>query len=269
MRDLVLFILISVSVASCQKNVVTGRSQLLLVDEVELQKLSLQQYHDFLSKNKIVGPGFSTDQARVERVGKRLAHAIGVYYTNQGKPEVVKDFHWEFNLVENKEANAWCMPGGKVVVYTGLLPIASNDDALAVVMGHEIAHALADHGNERMSQAILQQLGGEALSVALINKPGLTRDLFLQAYGVGSTLGGTLPFSRKQELEADRYGLIMAALAGYDPSEAVVFWQAMAKHAEGRSSPEWLSTHPSDEKRIEQVRIYVVEAKKYYNPKNQ
>jgi predicted Zn-dependent protease len=260
---------LSLSIVSCQKNAVTGRQQLLLVDEGELQKLSLQQYHDFLTKNKVVPVGSTRDQERVSRVGKRLATAIEGYYAQQGKADLVKDYKWEFNLVDNKEVNAWCMPGGKVVVYTGLLPVAANDASLAVVMGHEIAHALAQHGNERMSQAMMQQLGGEALSVVMISKPAVTRDIFLNAYGVGSTLGGTLPFGRKQELEADRYGLIMAALAGYDPHEAIAFWQAMSRANQGQQPPEWLSTHPSDATRIGKVKEYADEAMKYYKPENQ
>jgi len=269
MRTIVLSLLLAFSISSCQKNAVTGRQQLLLVDEGELQKLSLQQYHDFLSKNKVVPAGSTKDQERVNRVGQRLAKAIGLYYAQQGKSEVVKDYKWEFNLVENKEANAWCMPGGKVVVYSGLLPVAANDASLAVVMGHEIAHALAQHGNERISQALMQQLGGEALSVVMISKPALTRDIFLNAYGVGSTLGGTMPFGRKQELEADRYGLILAALARYDPHEAISFWQSMAKANQGQQPPEWLSTHPSDATRIEKVKSYADEAMKYYKTDSQ
>ena len=269
MRTFFLFFLFALSIVSCQKNAVTGRQQLLLVDEGELQKLSLQQYQEFLSKNKVVPAGSTKDQERVSRVGRRLATAIGSYYAQQGKADLVKDYKWEFNLVDNKEANAWCMPGGKVVAYTGLLPVAANDASLAVVMGHEIAHALAQHGNERMSQAMMQQLGGEALSVVMISKPALTRDIFLNAYGVGSTIGGTMPFGRKQELEADRYGLIMAALAGYDPREAIAFWQAMAKANQGQAPPEWLSTHPSDATRIEKVKGYAGEAMRYYKPENQ
>ena len=269
MRKLFPFLFLAISMAACQKNAVTGRSQLLLVDEGELQKLSLQQYNEFLSKNKVVPKGSGKDQERVSRVGQRLAAAIADFYAGQGKGDVVKDYHWEFNLVENKEVNAWCMPGGKVVVYTGLLPIARTDAELAVVMGHEITHALAQHGNERMSQSLVQQLGGEALSVVMVSKPAVTRDIFLQAYGVGTTLGGTLPFGRKQELEADRYGLIMAAVAGYDPREAVGFWQAMAKANEGQQPPEWLSTHPADATRIEKVKDYTIEALKYYKPVNQ
>jgi len=217
----------------------------------------------------VVPEGASKDQERVSRVGKRLAAAIRGYYAQLGKGDLVKDYAWEFNLVENKEANAWCMPGGKVVVYTGLLPLASHDASLAVVMGHEIAHALAQHGNERMSQAMLEQMGGEALSVVMISKPALTRDIFLNAYGVGANLAGTLPFNRKQELEADRYGLIMAALAGYDPREAIGFWQAMARENQGKQPPEWLSTHPSDATRIEKVKAYSEEAMKYYKPVSQ
>jgi predicted Zn-dependent protease len=159
------------------------------------------------------------------------------------------------------------MPGGKVVVYTGLLPVTQNEAALAVVMGHEIAHAIATHGNERMSQGILQQLGGVALSVAVANKPNETQNLFLQSYGIGSTVLGTLPFSRKQETEADKFGLIFSAMAGYNPNEAIPFWQRMAKASEGaQKPPEFLSTHPSDETRIANMQKFIPEAMKFYKP---
>jgi predicted Zn-dependent protease len=141
---------------------------------------------------------------------------------------LLKGYEWEFNLVDNKDINAWAMPGGKVVVYTGILPITQNEEGLAVVLGHEIAHAIAQHGNERMSQQLVQQLGGMALQVALANKPQQTQDIFLTSYGIGSTVGAILPFSRKEELEADKFGLFFSAMAGYNPQEAVPFWQRMA-----------------------------------------
>ncbi len=160
------------------------------------------------------------------------------------------------------------MPGGKIVVYTGLLPITQNEAALAVVMGHEVAHALAKHGNERMSQATAQQLGGVALSVAVANKTPEAQNLFLQAYGLGTTLGGTLPFSRKHELEADKFGLIYAALAGYNPQEAIPLWERMAKMSNGQKPPEFMSTHPAEATRIEKLKEMMPEALKYYKPIN-
>lgn len=251
---------------SCQKNTITGRNQLILVNEQELQQMSSQEYKTFLSKNKVVSTGGSRDKERVVTVGKRIAEAVQRFVTTQGKPELLQGYAWEFNLVESPEVNAWCMPGGKVVVYTGLLPIAQNDTGLAVVMGHEIAHAVARHGNERMSQSLLQQMGGVALAVAVANKPAETQSIFMDAYGIGSTVGGTLPFSRKHELEADRYGLIFAAMAGYHPRAAVAFWERMAKANSGQKPPEMLSTHPSDETRIAKIREYAQEAMKYYKP---
>jgi predicted Zn-dependent protease len=255
---------------SCQKNSITGRKQLILVSESELQQMSTEQYQSFLSKNRVIPSAGSKDAEMVKRVGTRISRAITDFYTQQGKAELLSGYKWEFNLVDDKSVNAWCMPGGKVVVYTGLLPVAQNDTYLAVVMGHEIAHALAQHGNERMSQGLVQELGGVALSVAMANQPSATQELFMDAYGIGSTVGGVLPFSRKQELEADRYGLIFSAMAGYDPREAVPFWEKMSKVGGSENKPpEFLSTHPSDETRISKVREYANEALKYYktNPR--
>jgi len=254
-----------ISFSSCQKNKITGRNQLLLVSESEVNAMALQEYKSFLSKNPVVPKGASADQQMVVRVGQRIASAITSYYKKVGKSELLNGYQWEFNLVESKDVNAWCMPGGKVVVYTGILPVTQTETSLAVVMGHEIAHALALHGNERMSQGLAQQFGGAVLSAALASKPAETQELFLAAYGVGSTVGVLLPYSRKQELEADQYGLIFAAMAGYDPREAEAFWQRMAKLNTGQKPPEWLSTHPSDETRIEKVKQYAKDAMKYYN----
>jgi predicted Zn-dependent protease len=255
---------------SCHKNTVTGRKQLILLNESELQQMANTEYRSFLGKNKVVSQGGSRDQEMVARVGRKIADAVTGYAKAQGKPELLDGYKWEFNLVDSKEVNAWCMPGGKVVVYTGLMPVAQDEAGLAVVMGHEIAHAVAKHGNERMSQAMLQQMGGVALSVAVINQPAQTQSIFMDAYGMGSTLGGTLPFSRKHELEADRFGLIFAAMAGYDPMQAVPFWERMSKMSSGQKPPEIMSTHPSDETRIAKVREYAQEAMKYYKkPANQ
>ena len=172
------------------------------------------EYRQFLSTNNVVSSGQSRDAEMVKRVGSRIATAITSYYKGKGLGSELEGYQWEYNLVNDKSVNAWCMPGGKIVVYTGLLPITQNEAALAVVIGHEIAHAVARHGNERMSQGLLQQLGGAALSVALANKPEQTQGLFMQAYGIGSAVGVTLPHSRNQEYEADKLGLIYAALAG-------------------------------------------------------
>lgn len=269
MRILFFLLIGAVSFSSCQKNQVTGRSQLMLVSESEVNAMALQEYKSFLSTNPVVTKGSTPEQQMVARVGQRISSAITSYLTQEGKGELIKGYQWEFNLVQSKEVNAWCMPGGKVVVYTGILPVTQNESALAVVMGHEIAHAIALHGNERMSQGLAQQLGGAALSVALSSKPAETQQLFMTAYGVGSNVGVILPFSRKQELEADKFGLIFAAMAGYNPEEAVPFWKRMAGMSQGQKPPELLSTHPSDATRIEKVGEYAKEAMKYYKPGTQ
>lgn len=263
MKNIFFALLIASLIGGCATNAVTGRKQLSLVSESELQMMATSQYQQFLTENKPL-PASNKNAAMVDRVGGRIADAISRYYASQGKSEILEGYKWEFNTVESKDANAWCMPGGKVVVYTGLLPITQTENALAIVVGHEIAHAIATHGNERMSQAMVQQLGGAALEVALSQKPQETKDLFLTSYGVGSQVFGTLPFSRKQETEADQYGLIFAAMAGYDPREAIPFWDRMAK-AGGASQPEFLSTHPSNETRVRKIEQFMPEAMKYYN----
>ncbi len=265
LRALASLIILSIFTVSCTKNSITGRNQLLLVSESELMQLSNQQYSSFLNQHKVVSSNRQADM--VSRVGANISKAIAGYLQQKGQSELLKGYEWQFRLVEDPSVNAWCMPGGKVVVYTGLLPVAQDENGLAVVMGHEIAHAIARHGNERMSQGLVQQFGGMALSVAISSKPAATQDLFMTAYGVGSEVGGVLPFSRKQELEADRYGLIFAAIAGYNPASAVAFWERMAKiTASGGKQPELLSTHPSDETRIQKVREYAKEAATYYKP---
>lgn len=250
---------------SCTQNLVTGRKQLSLVSEPELQTMAKQEYQTFLNANKVVSTSSSRDAEMVRRVGSRIAAAIKTYYDGKGQTTVLEGYQWEFNLVDNKEINAWCMPGGKVVVYTGLLPVTQNEAALAIVLGHEIAHAVAQHGSERMSQGLLQQLGGTALQVALANKPTQTQNIFMTAYGVGSNVGAMLPFSRKAETEADKYGLYFAAMAGYNPQEAVPFWQRMSA-AGGAKQPEFLSSHPADDTRIAAIQANMPQALKYYKP---
>lgn len=262
-RKHLLLILVSALLAGCALNLVTGRNQLSLVPESELQLMATSQYSAFLAEHKVLSPG-NKQAAMVDRVGARISNAITKFYNGQGQQSVIEGYKWEFNTVEDKAVNAWCMPGGKVVVYTGLLPITQTETALAIVVGHEIAHAIAKHGSERMSQAMMQQLGGMALQVALSQKPQETQNLFMQAYGVGSQIGAVLPWSRQQETEADQYGLIFAAMAGYNPQEAIPFWERMS-NAGGESPPEFLSTHPSDETRIRKLKQFMPEAMKYYN----
>jgi predicted Zn-dependent protease len=265
-RKIMLFFLAVAVVVGCSKNAVTGRQQFKLVPEGELQSMAVQQYRQFLSTNKVVSPSADRDAEMVRRVGQRVSQAVQQYYRQQGMSDQLQGYQWEYNLVQDNAANAWCMPGGKIVVYSGLLAVTQNEAALAVVVGHEVSHALFQHGNERMSQGLVQQLGGAALSVAISSQPAATQNLFLQAYGVGSQVGLLLPFSRKQELESDRYGLRWAAMAGYNPREAIPLWQRMQKMAQGNKPPEFLSTHPAEETRIQQLQKFMPEALKYYKP---
>jgi predicted Zn-dependent protease len=226
--------------------------------------MSLTQYDTFLKEHKL-----STDRAQtdmVRRVGGKVQNAVERYFASQGMSSRLASYKWEFNLIEDKEVNAWCMPGGKVVVYTGILPVAQGETGLAVVLGHEIAHAIAEHGNERMSQGLLAQFGGMALAEALAAKPAATQQLWMAVYGVGAQYGAILPYGRLQENEADHLGLIFMAMAGYDPREAVTFWQRMAAQKGGNAPPEFLSTHPADATRIENIKKLLPEAMRYYNP---
>ncbi len=265
-KNNLLLVLVAALVSGCALNLVTGRNQLSLVNESELQLMAASQYRTFLTENKVLSSN-NREAAMVDRVGARISNAITKYYNSQGQQSVIEGYNWEFNTVDNKAVNAWCMPGGKVVVYTGLLPITQNETGLAIVVGHEIAHAIAKHGSERMSQAMMQQLGGMALQVALSQKPQETQELFMMSYGIGTQMGAMLPWSRQQETEADQYGLIFAAMAGYNPQEAIPFWQRMSS-AGGESPPEFLSTHPSDETRIRKLKQFMPKAMKYYNQSN-
>lgn len=263
MNKLLLFIpLLIIALGSCRTVPITGRQQLSLIPSEEVLSMSYNSYHEFLSKHKVIT---NTDDARmVKRVGQRIQHAVETYFSQHDMADRLAGYEWEFNLVEDKNINAFCMPGGKVVVYTGILPVTKDDAGLAVVLGHEIAHAVANHGDERMSQGLLTQMGGVALSVALSQNPSATNDLFLTAYGLGSQVGVLLPYSRLHETEADHLGLIFMAMAGYDPHAATDFWKRMASSKQGASPPEFLSTHPADEKRIRNIEQFIPEAMGYY-----
>ena len=255
---------VSLFITSCSTNSVTGRKQLTLLSESQLQQMAMTEYKTFLSQNKVVSSTANRDAEMVRRVGSRIATAITNYYTKQGKGEILNGYQWEFNLVDSKEVNAWCMPGGKVVVYTGLLPVTQNEAALAVVLGHEITHAVAGHGNERMSQGMLAQGIGVAGNILTSGNPQVN-NIFNSVYAPGAQVGVLLPNSRKQEYEADHFGLIFMAMAGYNPREAIPFWQRMAQSG-GDKPPEFLATHPSDENRIAKLQGYMNEALKYYKP---
>jgi predicted Zn-dependent protease len=251
--------------SACSTVPVTGRQQLSLVSSADMLAMSTQQYDEFLKTNKVV-PAGDGRTAMVKHVGGNIKSSVEQYFRQNNLS--LSGYRWEFNLVDNKEANAWCMPGGKVVVYTGILPLTANEIGLAVVMGHEIAHAVANHGEERMSQGLLAQLGGAALSQALSEKPQETQQLWMTVFGVGVQYGALLPYGRLQESEGDHLGLIFMAMAGYDPNEALTFWQRMAQQNKGQAPLEFLSTHPSDETRIAKIREELPEAMRYYKKSN-
>jgi predicted Zn-dependent protease len=229
-----------------------------LVGNSELFPSAFQQYEQFLSENTVVN---GTAEARlVERVGINIRESAEKWLAAEGYGDYLKDYQWEYHLVQSDEVNAWCMPGGKIVVYTGIFPITKTEAGLATVMGHEVSHALLNHGQQRMSASVLQELGAAGVSILTSEKSSETRQLAMTAYGAGSQLFGTLPFSRGHESEADHYGLILMAIAGYDPQEAVPFWERMASLSGGSSTPEFLSTHPSDTRRIHQLQSWIPEA---------
>jgi len=246
--------------SACFKNPVTGRSSVNLVDENSVRQQSAASYTSFLSTNKLVNG--TADAAMVSRVGNRMADAVKRYLQERGKADLISGYQWEFNLVNSNEVNAFCMPGGKVVVYTGIIPITANETGLAVVMGHEIAHAIARHGNERMSQQLIAEAGGATFAALMSQKPQQAQQIFNTAYGVGSGLA-VLKYSRTHESEADEMGLYFMAMAGYNPTEAVSFWQRMAAKG-GQKPPEFLSTHPSDQTRISQLQGWMPKAQALY-----
>jgi predicted Zn-dependent protease len=248
---------------ACARVPITGRKQMNLLGEGTIMGMAAEQYGEVLRTSKVL-PDDDPRTRQVRAVGNRIADAASRYLRNAGAGDRVEGFQWEFNVVDDPTVNAWCMPGGKVVFYTGILPLTKDEAGLAVVMGHEVAHAIARHGNERISQAQLVQAGGATLEVLTAEKPGLARDIFLQSVGVGSALG-MLAYSRTHETEADKMGLVFMAMAGYDPREAPRFWERMAALG-GEKPPEIVSTHPSDERRMRDLEAYMPEALKHYKP---
>jgi len=257
----IVIFLLAYYIVSCSKVPITNRKQTHLLPESQLIGMSLTEYRSFLQEHPPVAGG--TNVQLVKNVGARIQQAVIKFMSQNGEKDRIKGYKWEFNLVESKEINAWCMPGGKVVVYSGILPLTQTETGLAIVMGHEIGHAIAQHGNERISQQLIAAGVGLGLDYYLSNKPKETHDLFMAAYGIGAEVGVLLPYSRLQETEADKLGLVFAAMAGYDPREAIPFWQRMAKVG-GAKPPEFLSTHPGDERRIADLQEYMPKALKYY-----
>lgn len=248
-------------VSACATVPITGRKQLSLIPDAEMNALSFQQYDQVIAESQLSTDAEAT--AMVKRVGTRIQKAVEAYFWQENLSDHLEGYAWEFNLIESDQPNAWCMPGGKVAFYTGILPLCQDEEGVAVVMGHEIAHAIAEHGGERMSNQMAINMGGMALSEAVTTQPEQTQALYMSAFAIGAQYGAMLPYSRKHESEADHMGLIFMALAGYDPRTAPVFWERMAS-AGGSAPPEFMSTHPSDETRIRQLNERMSEAMKYY-----
>ncbi|WP_203295861.1 M48 family metallopeptidase [Luteirhabdus pelagi] len=242
---------------ACSTNPFTGKKTLALVPNSQILPMAYQQYDQFLQENQVVT---GTSESRlIKNVGQKIATASERYLTSNGYAGYLKNYEWEYNLVQDEAVNAWCMPGGKIVFYTGIMPIVQDEAGVAAVMGHEVAHALANHGQQRISATQLQQLGAVAGNIALADSPE-NQQIFNTAYGLGSNVGVMLPFSRKHETEADRIGLTLMAIAGYDPVAAVQVWQRMSQQG-GGAPPEFLSTHPSNQTRINNLQNWAAEAK--------
>jgi predicted Zn-dependent protease len=244
---------------SCATNPFTGKKDLNFVSNSQLFPSAFQQYGTFLKENKVITA--TADAKKVESVGVKIKNAAERWLKANGHPEYLNGYQWEYKLIENKEVNAWCMPGGKIVVYTGILPITKDEAGLATVMGHEVSHALANHGAQRMSAAQLQQIGAVGVAVATGSQSEEKQKMWQEYYGIGSQVGVMLPFSRSHETEADKIGLTLMAIAGYNPEQAIAFWERMSASSSGAKPPEMLSTHPADATRIANLKRLIPEAK--------
>ena len=244
---------------SCATNPLTGKKTLNFVSNSQLFPSSFQEYGTFLKENKVISG--TADARKVENVGVKIKESAEKYLASLGQTEYLKDYRWEYKLVESKDVNAWCMPGGKIVVYTGILPITKDEAGLATVMGHEVSHALANHGAQRMSAAQLQSIGAVGVAVATGGQSAEKQQMWSEYYGLGTQVGVMLPFSRSHETEADKIGLVLMAIAGYNPEKAVEFWSRMAAQSAGQAPPEFMSTHPSDATRIANLKAMIPEAK--------
>lgn len=264
MKKVISLAVVFLFIASCSTVPITGRKRINIVSDAQILPVSFEQYAGFLKEHKI-----STDvkmSNEVQNVGINISRAVDKFMRANGMVSEANNYRWEFNLIDDKTVNAWCMPGGKVVFYTGILPICENTDGIAAVMGHEVAHAFAKHGQERMTSAYGQQLGGIAVALGTGKKDPKSRELWNTIYGVGSTVG-MLAFSRTHETEADKLGMVFMVMAGYKPEEAINVWIRMSQRASGGAPPEFLSTHPSNKTRINNLKNYlptaVALAKKY------
>lgn len=246
-------------VTACSTNPFTGKKDLNFVSNSQLFPSAFQQYGTFLKENKVITG--TADAKRVESVGVKIKNAAERWLKANGHNEYLNGYQWEYKLIDNKEVNAWCMPGGKIVVYTGILPVTKDEAGLATVMGHEVSHALANHGAQRMSAAQLQQIGAVGVAVATGSQSEEKQKMWQEYYGIGSQVGVMLPFSRSHESEADKIGLILMAIAGYNPEQAIAFWERMSANSGGNKPPEILSTHPADATRIANIRSLIPAAK--------
>lgn len=262
MKKTLTILLLIFLITSCAKVPVTGRKQFRLLPDDVMMSMSLTNYQSFLKENQPL-PDSDSRTKLVRKVGKRVAGATENFLKEKGKKNRIEGFKWKFNVLKDNTINAWCMPGGRIVVYSGILSVIRNELGLATVLGHEIAHAVAKHGNERMSQQLAIALGGKSLALAMEKEPEKTRKIFNMVYGVGTKLG-TLAYSRKHEYEADKLSMIFMARANYDPQKAINFWQRMKAQKEGNAVPEFLSTHPTDENRIEAMKEFLPKARKHY-----
>jgi predicted Zn-dependent protease len=245
------FLMFAFILLGCATNPFTGKKTMAFVSNDDIFPSSFAQYNQVLAESKVVKG--TKDAEMIKRVGQRIANAAERWLNANGYQGYLDDYKWEYNLIESDQGNAWCLPGGKIAFYTGILPVAQNETGVAIIMGHEVAHALANHGQQRMSSGMLQQLGAGAVAVASSNESVEDQQLYMAAYGLASTYGGTLPFSRKHETEADRIGLIISAIAGYDPDEGARLWERMKAKSGGEAPPEFMSTHPSNDTRIQEL----------------
>ncbi len=266
MRNFIFLILVAALLHGCSSVPVTGRQQLSLVSDQEVLSLSLQQYDDYIKSAPISSDKANT--AMVVKVGQNIANAVAAYFQANGMESLLSGYSWDFKLVKDNQVNAFCMPGGKIVVYEGILPYTKSEAGLAVVLGHEVAHAVAKHANERMSQQMVAEYGSAAVGGLLGKSSAAVQTIASTVYGLGAQYGVMLPFNRKQELEADHLGLVFMAIAGYNPNEAIPFWQRMSTQGSS-GTPEFMSTHPSDENRITEIQKYLPDAMRYYNDRSQ
>ena len=257
MRKVILITIIFLTIVGCKTNPFTGKNTFNAFPNSQIFPSAFAQYDQFLNENKVITG--TAESRMITNVGQKIASAAERWLDANGYPGYLNDYKWEYNLVKDETVNAWCMPGGKIVFYTGILPITQTETGVAVVMGHEVAHALADHGAQRMTAAYGQQVGAVLGNVAL--KDEKKRAMFNQVYGIGSQVGVMLPFSRGHETEADRIGLQIMAIAGYNPEEAAELWRRMKAKSGGQAPPEFMSTHPSNDTRINNLTAWAPAAK--------